>query len=276
MPSSIKMFKATNVIGNDKSAKIDTFVVEELFANEEKSNEVNEEVIQQQVINTEEIIETQMKIAKQKAQDLISQAENKRQKLIDETFKEIEVLKKTAYEEAYEKGNKEGLEKGNQEGYQKGFLEGQAQAQLDNEIEVKKINQMHEEALIKIENFKVDKKKEIIKLASHMAEKIVHKEIDESDLGILELAKPYFYKIDRDEELVYITVHPNQLDYVTKQLPEIEKIAYGTRFMLFADPELEEKGVMIESSKIVIDLQIKKQIQSMLQEFDEMERTVDA
>ncbi len=32
----------------------------------------------------------------------------------------------------------------------------------------------------------------------------------------------------------------------------------------------------MESSKAVIDLQVKKQIEAMLQEFDEMERTVDA
>ena len=35
-----------------------------------------------------------------------------------------------------------------------------------------------------------------------------------------------------------------------------------------------ENGLVIESSKAVIDLQIKKQIESMLQEFKEMEKTV--
>ena len=188
----------------------------------------------------------------------------------------IKTLKKSAYEAAYQKAYEEGLKAGHEEGYQKGFEEGQQQAYLENEKEVEAIKQMHEDTVAEIENYKVDKKKEIIELASHMAEKIVHKEIDDSDQGILELANPYFYKIDKDEEFVYVTVHPSQLDYMTERLPEIEKIAYGTRFLFYADPELEEKGMIIESSKVVIDLQIKKQIQSMLQEFDEMERTIDA
>lgn len=258
MPSSIKMIKGHNVIGGETTAKIATQVNEELYKVSDSQGE--------------DTNATQLRIAKQKAQDLIQQAEQKRQQLLEETKQEIEALKEAAYNEAYQVGK----QTGHQEGFNHGLSEGLKQAEINNQQAIEAIQNMREQVEAEVEQYKLDHKQEWIQLASHMAEKIVHKEIDASDQGILELAGPYFYQLEKDEELVSIMVHPSQREHILEHLPEIEIISPNTRFIVYGDPKLEEKGMVIEGAKAVIDLQIKKQLEAMLQLFDETERTVDA
>ena len=252
------MIKSTDVVGGATTAKIETYVNEDLY-------KVNQEP-------DESTGATQLSISQKKVQDLLAQAEEERRQLLEETQREIEALKQQAYEEAYQSG----LRTGQQEGFQQGYTEATQQAEIENTQEKEKIQLMKDEAFAEIENYKFEKKAELIELASQMAAKIVHKEIDSSDQGILELAQPYFYQIDKDEEMVSITVHSSQREQVEKHLPDIERIAPNTRFVIYGRPNVEKNSLVIESSKSVIDLQVQKQIEAMLQEFDEMERTVDA
>lgn len=260
MPSSIKMIKATHVTGSQSIAKIETKI-------EEKAIERHRDTV-----GLEASGPSQVSIAQRKANELLAEAKKERQQLLDETHQEIEILKKQAYEEAFQTG----LETGKKEGFETGYAQATEQAQIENKEEKENIQLMLEETLAEIDNYKYNKKVELIELASHMAEKIVHKEIDASDKGILALAEPYFYQIDRDEEHVAITVHPSQREQLENQLGQMEQMLPGTRFVIYGNPKVEEKGLIIESSRAVIDLQIKKQLEAMLQEFDEMERTVDA
>lgn len=252
------MIKATNVVGKQTTAEIETYVKKEIQKEETKVDET---------AGT-----TEFRGAQKKAQALLMEAEQQSQQLIEQAQEEIAELKQKTYKEAFQSG----LETGQLEGFQQGYKEAKQQVDAENEQEKEKIQFMLEEALAEIDNYKFDKKDELIELASHMAEKIIHKEINSSDKGILDLAQPYFYQIDKDEEHVSITVHSSQLEQVEKHLPEIERISPNTRFLIYGNPNIEEYGIVIESSKSVIDLQIKKQIEAMLQEFDEMERTVDA
>ena len=257
MLSSTRVFKATNIVGEQTSAKIETYVKEE---------------IQEELMNDETVGAREYRNAQKKAQALLSEAEREKQQLIEQAQVEMAELKQNTYEEAFQSGS----ETGYQEGFQQGYADAKQQAELENNQEKEKIQLMLEEALAEIDNYKFEKKSELIELASHMAEKIVHKELDASERGILDLAEPYFYQLDKHEELVSITVHSSQRERAEKQLPEIARISPNTRFVIYGDPKLEEKGIIIESSKVTIDLQIKKQIEAMLKEFDEMERTVDA
>lgn len=258
MPSSIKMIKASNVFGGDTAAKIDTQIeVEELIQNESS--------------DTDKTI-SEVEIAQKKSRALLEQAEREVERLKQEATQEIEVLRKDAQEEGFN----EGKEIGYQKGIEQGLTEGLRQAENQNQELKASILLMIQKAKAEVKAYQEDKREELIKLASHMAEKIVHDQIDHADEGVLLLAKPFLYQLEKDEEFVTITTHPEQRSIIEEHLHQVEVISPNTRFMVFSDPSLEEKGLVIESSKAVIDLQIKKQIDAMLQEFEEMERTVDA
>lgn len=260
MPSSIKMFKAGETFGGDNTAKIDTkFEFEEAIKNESSETE------------TEQAI-SEIAIAQKKRQALLTQTKSEVQELKQKAEKEIENLRKKAQEEGFFDGQKSGFEKGKEQGFTEGLL----QAENQNKELKASILLMIQEAKEEIKAYQEDKREEFIMLASHMAEKIVHDQIDRAEEGVLMLAKPFFYQLEKDEEFVTITTHPDQRAIVEEHLHQVEVISPNTRFMVFSDPSLEENGLVIESSKAVIDLQIKKQIETMLQEFEEMERTVDA
>lgn len=258
MPSSIKMIKASNVYSGNTTMKIETEVeIEEPLS--EKVPEIDQ-------------ASSELKIAQEKGQALLKQAKLEAQKLKENAQQEIEDLRKSAQEEGLIKGHEQGY----QEGLEQGIAEGLKQAEIQNKEMKANILLMIQEAQAEVKAYQSEKREELIQLASHMAEKIVHEHIDHAEEGVLLLAKPFLYQLEKDEEFVTITTHPEQRKNLEDHLYQIEEISPNTRFMVFSDPNIEEKGLVIESSKAVIDLQIKKQIEKMLQEFEEMERTVDA
>jgi len=257
MPSSTRVFKANKVFGSDSSSKIDTQFIEEAVADESSEEEKVASKVQQ---------------SKEKSQTIIDKAELEAQRLMQEAKEEAQKIK----EQAETNGFKEGKDTGYQEGLEQGQMDGLEQAQKENQELKDNIMVMIKQTQMELEQYKKDNKENIITLASHMAEKIIHKQIDHSDEGILLLAEPYLYQLEKDEEFVTITVHPAQKEILEEQKADIESISPNTRFMILSDPNIEQQGLIIESSKAVIDLQIKKQIDTMLREFEEMERTVDA
>lgn len=257
MPSSIKMIKANKVYGGTSSAKIET----QIEVTEEKTPAYEQD----------NPLETEVKIAQKKSRMIIEQAKMEAEKLKEEAKIKIEKMREKAYEEAVLAGQ----EAGYQQGLSQGLTEGLEQAMIQNEELKSSIMVMLQKTQAEIRSYQEDKKDEIIKLASRMAEKIVHDYIETSDEGLIKLVMPFIYQLDKDEEFVSITTHPQQQKAVEEQIHKIETVSPSTRFIVFADPSLEKNGLVIESSKQVIDLQIKKQITQMLQEFEEMERTVN-
>lgn len=258
MPSSIKVFKSGNTVGSDVRTKITT----EVNRKQRKSLKNTKE-------NKETIAMHQAEVKKEK---LLTEAEMQREKIIVQAEQEAEKMRQAAHE----MGLKEGQEAGYQAGFQQGVQTGMEQAQLENKELRESILQMIQTTQAELKQYQEDKKEEFIRLASHMAQKIVHQHIDHADDGILLLAKPYLYQLNRDEEFVSITVHPEKYAYLQEHVDQIEKISPETRFIILEDPSIERRGILIESTRFIIDLQIQKQIDMMLQEFDEMERTVDA
>lgn len=253
------MIKANNVFGGVSSARIET----QIDLPEEKTPETELEI--------ENHVETEVKIAQKKSRMLLEQAKMEAEKLKQEAMLEIENMRQVTYEEALTSGQEEGY----QIGFNKGLTDGLEQAQVQNEALKASIMVMLQQTQAEIKSYQEDTKEEMIKLASRMAEKIVHDHIDASDEGLLKIITPLLYQLDKNEEFVSITTHPKQQPVLEEQLPKIEAISPNTRFLVFADPSLEENGLVLESSRAVIDLQVQKQIDAMLQEFEEMERTVN-
>lgn len=254
MPSSIKMVKASNTYGGDKTAKIDIQFDE--LESEQASTTVDSEIEYSQA----------------QSQVILKKAQTKSEQLMMKAEKEAKELKAAAKEE----GQKAGQEVGYQKGYQQGLDQGLKEAQVENEAARAQLLVMLKEAKAEISEYQKDKKNELILLASHMAEKIVHDYIDHSDKGILQLADSFFNQLDREEEFITITVNGKSREIINEKITRIENIFPNTRFIIFGNPDMKDYDMIIESSKAVIDLRIKNQIEMMLKEFSELERTVDA
>lgn len=265
MLSSNRVIKANHTANEKNKATISTeYKTPKKNRVENKSNQETEEKL----------------VSADKGKELLREARKEKEKLISQAKTDIEQMKEKKYEEGYQKGYQEGLEKGHEAGYHEAFDKGYKDAVAEVELEVAskrdQAAKMLEEAHEKMLAYESDRKEDFLKLATHMAEKIVNDYIDQSSEGLLAIAKTYFYQLDKEEEFVTITVNPDQRKALEENLDEIKSISPATRFMILGSPSVEENGMLIESSHSIIDLQIKKQLEQMLAEFKEMERTVDA
>lgn len=264
MLSSNRVIKANHTAKKNNKATIATDYKKTKRVNHRVENEINDKKI----------------VSADKSKELLEEAKKEKEKLMIKAQEEIEKIKAEAYDESYQKAYEEGLKKGREKGYNESFNKGynDAKSKIELELESKRdqATKMLDKAHQKMKEYEAERKEEFLKLATHMAEKIVHDYIDQTDDGLLALAKPYFYQLDKEEEFVTITVNPKQRKAVEKNLDELKSISPATRFMVLGSPVIEERGMLIESSHSIIDLQIKNQLDQMLEEFNEMERTIDA
>lgn len=190
--------------------------------------------------------------------------ENKqeRQNLIDkalkEALKEAEILKK----EAMDKGYKEGF----REGYKKGITDCQVEC---NEIRKNALN-MIVQAEKETKKYFKDNQENIIKLAGDMAESITQTVIDLSSENLLILIKPIIDLNDRNE-LIIITCHPDNYEFLKKSLEQLETSAPNARFVILSDNNLDKNGCVVENENQIIDLQIKKQVDSIIKDILSLE-----
>lgn len=258
MPSSHRIIKATHAYKGESVLPIDT-----LF-------EQLEEELESQMEASSSPTDAKLKEARQKSHALIEKAEAESEQLMAAAREEAETIRQQAQSEGFQSGQQEGLEAGYAAGYQEGTEKALEESAHLKEQAYQLIQQAHEE----IHRYQMEKKSELLELAVHMAEKIVHLQIDAADEGVLKAAEPYLYQLEKDEELVTLTVHPDSFEQVKAHLDRVKAISPETRFLVVADPKLEERGLIIESSRAVVDLQIKKQLDAMISEMKEMERTV--
>ena len=171
---------------------------------------------------------------------------------------EVKIAKQQAAEEGYRDGLKHGYQKGIQDA--KPVCDQMKESAMD----------LIEQAKLEVEKYYNDNKDNIIRLAGDMAESIVNKTIDLSSENILLLIKPIIDLNERNE-LIVITCHPDNFSFLKKRKAELETSAPNARFVLLSDNNLEKNGCTIENENQIVDLQIKKQIESIIKDIRSME-----
>lgn len=263
MPSSHRIIKATQAYSGTRSSMIDTLM--ETLEEERLDNKLSEDSSDQTLLSSK------IHEARKKSEEIIQEAEQQSQQLLETAQKQAEELKQSAQAEGYELGQQTGY----QEGFERGLQEGLEKARQESESMKQHALQIIQEAHAEIQQYQSQKKDELLELAVRMAEKLVHDQLEQSRDGVLSMAKPFLYQLDKEEEFVTLSVHPDSVSIVKEHLDEVKAINPGTRFMVLPDADLEEHGLIIESTRAVVDLQIKKQLDAMLKELKEMERTAD-
>ncbi|MGB3160693.1 MAG: FliH/SctL family protein [Carnobacterium sp.] len=173
--------------------------------------------------------------------------------------------------EAIESGFIEGQTKGYEAGYLAGYQAGMQQAEEES-IQMKaNIQQMLQDAEAFVENYYKEQKEALLDLAGHMAETIVHATIDASSEQVMDLVKPVIHRLRRENQLISLSVRPEQNQLVKEKVKELEKEHPEIRFAVLTDNTLDKNGCTIESAHAIVDLQVRKQLDAMLDEMKEME-----
>ena len=200
------------------------------------------------------------------------EAENERSKqiLIGKAKLDLEEEAKSIRHQSMEEGFREGSEKGYKEGLRKGYEKGLEDCKQECDKIKDNALQLLNQAEVKVKSYYSDSKDSIIRLAGDMAESIVNHTIDMADENILLLIKPIIQMYERNEKVIF-TCHPDTSPYLRERLGDLEAIIPGSRFIILEDGNLEKNGCIIENENQIIDLQISKQIKSIVDDINSME-----
>jgi len=194
--------------------------------------------------------------------------------LLDETHEKKRVILSEAQEEAKqlkEKAKKKGLEEGTAQGYEMGYTAGMKKAEEESLRLRETIHNMLDEAQEVVESYYQAKKNAFIDLAGHMAETIVHKSIDVSSDQVMDLIKPVLHRLKREDQFITLMVRPEQKELVKEKVKEFEKENQDIRFAVLSDNTLDKNGCIVENAHAIVDLQVRKQLDAMIDEMKNSE-----
>lgn len=255
MPSSHKIIKQGQSFTHEQRSFIAT-----------QLNVVKEPVEEKQGVAVDATIIEETE-AEKEARACLAAAQDKKKALLEAAEKEAEEIKETALKQGFSAGNDQGY----QEGYASGYTSGMEKAAKESKQIKAAVQTMLAEAQEFVENYYEEQKTELLKLAAHMAEAIAHETIDASSEQVMAMVKPVIHRLKRESQLITLMVRPEQSQLVKDSVKELEKEHPDLRFAVLTDSTLDKNGCVIESSHAIIDLQVRKQLDAMLEDMENME-----
>ncbi|WP_407371262.1 FliH/SctL family protein [Carnobacterium sp.] len=252
MQLSHKIIKQGQSFTQDSRSFIQTAMTADKFPEEEEHS------------SEEQIVEP---IEAAQARALLAETRQKEQAILSEAEKEANKLKEAAEKQGFEEGKTQGYEMG----YTTGYAVGMKQADEESQRMRENIRNMLDEAQEVVENYYQAKKNEFIELAGHMAETIVHKNIDVSSDQVMDLINPVLHRLKREDQFITLMVRPEQKELVKEKVKEFEKENQDIRFAVLSDNTLDKNGCVVENAHAIVDLQVRKQLDAMIDEMKNAE-----
>lgn len=259
MQSSYRIIKKQDISGIEEFKAVDTeYEVDKEYELEIEIPEEDEEGKEEKY----DIEQIEREIRK----SLYEETEIERANIIKEAHEMAEKLKLESRKQGFDKGYKEGYEEGYGKGYRDGIDKTKEEAELIKENALSLISQSEEH----VTNYLAENRERIIQLAADMAESIVHHTIDTSTDNILMLIKPILQSYDKKDNII-ISCNSANYEYIDNRRQQLRDICPDSNIVIMKDDNLEENGCVLENEKQIIDLQIRKQIESILEEIRELE-----
>ena len=252
MPSSHKIIKQGQSFTRDSRSFIET----DMTAAKRPDME---EILSEQLL--EEPIEVEQ------ARALLLEASQKKLAILSEAQNEANQMREIAEKQGFEEGQRNGYETGYIAGYAAGIKQAEEESQRLRET----IHNMLIEAQEVVESYYQAKRTEFIELAGHMAETIVHKTIDVSSNQVMDLIKPVLHRLKREDQFITLMVRPEQKELVKEKVKEFEKENQDIRFAVLSDNTLAKNGCVVENAHAIVDLQVRKQLDAMIDEMKNVE-----
>lgn len=258
--SSYKIIKSININSEDEKTAILTRI--DSNYNKKSFSQIPVEIVnEEKEIDLIDIEAIRDEIRNQ----ILEEIQEERANIIRIAKVEAENLKT----EATKQGQDLGLKQGYQQGHQQGYKEGLNEAKMES-IEIKNnALSMIEQAEKNIEDYFNTNKANIINLAVEMAESITHYTIDSSSENILMLINPILQQYGKKGNIT-ISCHPDSIKHLKEHLHQLEDSYPESKFILFEDGNLDKNGCIVENKTQIIDLQIKKQLDSIIEDIKEI------
>lgn len=221
-------------------------------------NQFGEDVVQS---NNDHFVESNIKLAEEKLQIAIEEAE----KIKQEAQAEYEMAQQRINDEIIanqikaEEMYKQAEENGYNEGFQQGLQEGQKQYETFIEEAREVVAASKRDYFQRLD----ESEPAIVQLAIKVAEKIISNTLDTNQDEWLSIVKDVINEV-REQEQVKIYVHPNWYEFTLSHKEELRlQLPNCDHLYIYPDVHLEEHGCLIETPYGKIDASVDSQLTEM-------------
>ena len=267
MLSSHNFFKHSEMVEEKEIRKIETnYVIKK------KEPIVTDEEGEEDIILTEfqkekmaefmsEVNQAKMhlnRVLKKERDKFFSELRKLKAEVLENARVEGEKIKKEGYQAGLTEGQLDGYESGLENGYQAGLED----ANVLKKNALKVIDQATAEMAV----YQKEKQHEFIELSSIMAEKILHKELSLSEPELKVLLEPVLNKLEKGDNFITIFVTKSNQESTKIFMESLKETYTDMKYVVLVDNSLEKNGCVIETNYELIDLQLKKQLDSMVKD----------
>lgn len=192
---------------------------------------------------------------KENLDEIVKQSKDQAESLIQQAEEQALLIKEQARDEGYQAGL--------QEGRQNGYQEGCAKAAQDAKEMKEKARGLLQSAHRESKKYVSKTQTEIIKLAAAMASKVIHLNIDTKDECIVEIVKNAL-RYSEEKRQILIRCSAKLVSILQTNSYQFEKICPNASFVFLEDPSIEDSGCMIETEDQVINLDVDKQLDNIV------------
>lgn len=246
MRSSYSLIKKDNALSGEAKVISTTYKIETPTTSEDVTSEVVENIVP--ISNYENI-----------GQNIIKEAQRKKETIMIEALKKAEELEKEAYHKGYNQGKINGYEDGKKEAIESVLPEAEADAK---EI-IEKANKILRSAREDYDNYLRDKKEEIIKLSICIAEKILKTKVQRDD-GLNDIIESSL-EMAKGEDNIIVRCNPIYEEALRNKV-ELWKTVYnitGEIFLLVTD-DMEPGNVIIEKTTGKIKVGVETGLENII------------
>lgn len=193
---------------------------------------------------TEQMVKELMETARQEAEKIINNANEKADNIIKEGKARLQQIEDDAF----------------QKGWQKGYEEGNEEAQQNHAGLLAEAREKLADAVMEREKILRKAEDEIAQLAVAVARKIIFREMFADPSIVGEIVEEAIRKVS-DREEITVKVHPADLDFVLSRQDDLSRNIKGIRKLkILADNSISPGGCVIETPGGTVDARIESQL----------------
>ncbi len=176
------------------------------------------------------------------------------------TAKDIDVVQKQAYQEAYVKGEKLGFEKGKKLGFEEGKKLGHTEGKHLLEERAEKFTELLKSLSEPFEYIDEEVEKSLVQLSLLIAKQVINGELKQSPEKILEVVKKTLNVLPVANNKVSISLHPEDAEIVKEGFVKEEDLE---QWRLIEDASITRGGCLVKADISQIDQTIETRISEM-------------
>ncbi|PJI09867.1 MULTISPECIES: FliH/SctL family protein [Clostridium] len=196
------------------------------------------------------------------ADAILSKAKAEAEEIKNKGIEESRDAYKKAYDEAYEKGLSEGRKKGHDDAYNDTFVKGNMEIENLKSLAQQNASNIIKSAKYEVEEYFKSKEKEIKKLALEMAQHVLKERVSESD-GLNNMIYEAI-NLSKNTKTIIIKCNKKHSESVKAALKDWKRtLPYHGEFFVIDDGYVEEDSAIVERDNGKVKVSIKGALQNI-------------